>query len=320
MSKKPSIKFIALIISCLLVVIMGFYIYSIRTKPKINFNSSITPSPIIESSIPEGYVEAAGSTSFILSQASLIGKKPAVKTLQANYCKPSLQAASGDYGLTDIVTSDNTWGGTLRINSATLSDTDSNGIKESTLLTAGKLAFDQDGVVVEGAVVDPRAQFKCIFATTAVYSLGDIGGLSGADAKCNSLSTTAGLSGTYKAYMWSGTNSPGSRMSQSTVPYKLPSGTQIASSWSSLTATGVTVTETNVAASLGCTFYLAWVGTSNSNCNGFSDTSSSYSTSEYKLTTGDPVTYTNSCSQWTCCSFTCNSITPVSSHIVCVEQ
>lgn len=58
----------------------------------------------------------------------------------------------------------------------------------------------------------------------------------GGDAECQSLATSAGLGGTWKAWLgeWSGT-SPAARLAHSPIPYVLVGGAQIASSWTDLT-------------------------------------------------------------------------------------
>jgi hypothetical protein len=45
--------------------------------------------------------------------------------------------------------------------------------------------------------------------------------LSGADAKCQSEANTAGLSGTYKAWLSSTTTNAANRLNHATVPYKM---------------------------------------------------------------------------------------------------
>lgn len=76
----------------------------------------------------------------------------------------------------------------------------------------------------------PTPTSKLVFVTSGTYN-GNLGGVSGADLKCQSLATTAGLNGTYKAWISSKTQSASSRLTHSTLPYKLVNGTSVAVNW-----------------------------------------------------------------------------------------
>ena len=73
-----------------------------------------------------------------------------------------------------------------------------------------------------------------VFLSSTTYN-GNLGGLSGADAKCQGLATAAGLPGTYKAWLSDSTGSPSTRFVQSSGPYQLVSGTTIATNFNDLT-------------------------------------------------------------------------------------
>lgn len=75
---------------------------------------------------------------------------------------------------------------------------------------------------------------KFVFVTSTTHN-GNLGGLAGADAICQSRAISAGLPGSYKAWLSSSTESAASRLNQSNVPYKLVNGTQIAPNWTGLT-------------------------------------------------------------------------------------
>lgn len=99
---------------------------------------------------------------------------------------------------------------------------------------------------------------KKVFVSSALYT-GDLGGLDGADAKCQALASAANLGGTYRAWLSDTTGSPSTRFTQSTVPYVLVDGTKIADNWADLTdgnlAATISKTETGGAApqgSVGC--------------------------------------------------------------------
>jgi cysteine-rich repeat protein len=75
---------------------------------------------------------------------------------------------------------------------------------------------------------------RVVFVTSALYT-GNLGGLAGADTKCQALATAAGLPGTFYAWLSAGVTSPESRFVRSSVPYVLTNGTQIAKDWKDLT-------------------------------------------------------------------------------------
>ena len=77
---------------------------------------------------------------------------------------------------------------------------------------------------------------RVIFATSTTQD-GNLGGLCGADATCNSLASAAGLPGTFQAWLADSTQSPSTRESQVGAPYIRtdPSATVIANDWADLT-------------------------------------------------------------------------------------
>lgn len=64
----------------------------------------------------------------------------------------------------------------------------------------------------------PIPTTKLVFVTSTGFTA-NLGGLAGADDKCNSLAAAAGLPGTYLAWLSDGTNSPDTRFNKSTNPY-----------------------------------------------------------------------------------------------------
>ncbi len=74
---------------------------------------------------------------------------------------------------------------------------------------------------------------KTVFVTSTLYD-GDLGGLAGADAKCQARAVAAGLRGTYKAWLSDANASPATRFAQSAAPYKLVDGTVVANNWADL--------------------------------------------------------------------------------------
>jgi len=76
---------------------------------------------------------------------------------------------------------------------------------------------------------------KTVFVTDGTY-VGNLGWLTGADAKCQAEADAAGLAGTYKAWLSTSIEGPDTRFVKSTGPYVLVNGMQVAASWTALTA------------------------------------------------------------------------------------
>jgi hypothetical protein len=76
---------------------------------------------------------------------------------------------------------------------------------------------------------------KLIFISSERYT-GNLGGLDGADAHCQSLAVAAGRSGVFRAWL-STLNVPAwKRLAHATVPYTLRSGAVVANDWADLTS------------------------------------------------------------------------------------
>jgi hypothetical protein len=76
-----------------------------------------------------------------------------------------------------------------------------------------------------------------VFVSSATYT-GNLGGLTGADSKCKGLAKSAGLGGTWMAWISTSGSTPGMRFSPSTVGYRLLDGTVVAASLTALTSSG----------------------------------------------------------------------------------
>ncbi|MBU0946679.1 MAG: hypothetical protein KJ804_11950 [Proteobacteria bacterium] len=77
--------------------------------------------------------------------------------------------------------------------------------------------------------------FKSVFVTSTTHS-GNLGGLAGADTICQNLATSAGLPGTYMAWLSDRTDSPSTRFTKyNDRRYILTNGTTIADNWTDLT-------------------------------------------------------------------------------------
>ena len=78
---------------------------------------------------------------------------------------------------------------------------------------------------------------KTVFVTNASFK-GNLGGLTGADEKCQAEADDLASivpSGTYLAWLSDGTDSPDTRFAKSSDPYVLPDGTRIAEDFTDLT-------------------------------------------------------------------------------------
>jgi hypothetical protein len=75
---------------------------------------------------------------------------------------------------------------------------------------------------------------KLIFASSQLYT-GNLGGLTGADAKCQALASAVGRTGTFLAWLSDNTNSAANRFAKASVPYVLIDGSVVANDWADLT-------------------------------------------------------------------------------------
>lgn len=98
-----------------------------------------------------------------------------------------------------------------------------------------------DGILCQDAIsIDVEAPINTtgniVFVSSQSHT-GNFGGVTGADSHCQNLANSAGLSGTFKAWLSGSTasSSPASRFNQSSVPYVLVDGTLIANDWGDLT-------------------------------------------------------------------------------------
>ncbi|MFT4041477.1 MAG: hypothetical protein QM692_25055 [Thermomicrobiales bacterium] len=105
----------------------------------------------------------------------------------------------------------------------------------------------------------------CLTFVTSAKRNGNLGGLAGADAVCQSLAGGAGLPGTYMAWLSDTTGSPLTRFTKAGVPYTLVDGTPIAQNWVDLTSGTIdhtlNLTETGVAISTAQNAEGAWSST-----------------------------------------------------------
>lgn len=107
-------------------------------------------------------------------------------------------------------------------------------------LRASSLGHSLTGTVnysvgTTNAAWDVKSRHRIAFVTDGTWRA-NLGGQAGADAKCTSAKNSAGLSGTF--YAWIATassNAPIARFTHSTTPYYMPDGVKLADSWTDLT-------------------------------------------------------------------------------------
>ncbi len=75
-----------------------------------------------------------------------------------------------------------------------------------------------------------------VFVTSTTYKAGDLGGLTGADAKCQARAMAAGLTGTFRAWLSDANGQPATRFSKERGPYLLVTGSIVANNWTGLTS------------------------------------------------------------------------------------
>ena len=146
-----------------------------------------------------------------------------------------------------------------------------------------------DGNLVGGDGCSPTCtkESRRVFVTKTLYS-GNLGGLAGAAAKCQSAADAAELPGTYRAWLSTGeANSPAESFLKSTVPYKLVSGQVVAQSWADLIDGSLAVPiDRNEFGDLA----------PDANIAGCNNGPAAWTNTEY---TGVNTSSTNHCDQWT---------------------
>src|SRR5690606_10700965 len=75
---------------------------------------------------------------------------------------------------------------------------------------------------------------KRVFVTSTTWR-GNLGGLSGADSKCQARANAAALGGSWRAWASAGSNSPNTRFVKPTTGYARLDGLQAAQTWNDLT-------------------------------------------------------------------------------------
>jgi hypothetical protein len=84
-----------------------------------------------------------------------------------------------------------------------------------------------------GGEVDAAPAETRVFVTSAKYD-GNLGGLIGADAECQTLAGAESLGGVWLAWLGDGTDGPVTRFVQADTPYRLVGGDVVADDWTDL--------------------------------------------------------------------------------------
>ena len=88
--------------------------------------------------------------------------------------------------------------------------------------------------MIDAAPPDAEPGDRMIFVTSQSFA-GDLGGLSGADERCQAAAEAAGLRGSFMAWLADSTGSPATRLRQHPGPFLRTDGTMVAASWTDLT-------------------------------------------------------------------------------------
>ena len=159
---------------------------------------------------------------------------------------------------------------------------------------------------------------RIIFMSSSLGQGSGWNGVSGADAICQANAQSAGLNGTYLAWIADSnpSSAPATRFEQATVPYVIPDGTTIANNWTDLT--DGTLSNAPLSLPDGTTSFTFKTAMTNVNADG-TQTSSTNTCSDFSSNTGNirtGVGYNND-STWT---DNADGACSVSTRIYCVEQ
>jgi cysteine-rich repeat protein len=166
--------------------------------------------------------------------------RPTGSTDTSNPTIPTGLSSSDDAG-TDTATSDTGSDSTVvtaSTSSATTGDpstttTSTGGCGDGSLEPQSEECDDGNQEVGDGCSMVCTKEFRRVFVTSQVWG-GDLGGLEGADQKCQDAANSAALPGVYKAWLGTVNASPAESFIHSPVPYRQVDGVEVATDWSDL--------------------------------------------------------------------------------------
>jgi hypothetical protein len=164
-------------------------------------------------------------------------------------------------------------------------------------------------------------QAKQVFVTSESYTGVEIGGLVGADAKCQSLARAAGIDGVYQAWLSDGTMAPVDRMTKG-GPYVLVDGSLVADDWAALVsgaiAHPINITELGepLISAFICTGGEVWTNTQFDGTRRSTSSCNDWSASEGVSFVGDSDDTDVSWTESQCINVTCAAALP----LYCFEQ
>ena len=211
--------------------------------------------------------------------------------------------ASGSGGATidsggDLVGTDGTTGGASGSGGAGAGGASTDGASgasgtEAGGMTDGGGVGDADGTSTDASrdsdvnCSDASAD-KRVFVSSVLYT-GNLGGLAGADAKCQGLADSAGLCGTFKAWLSDATADAAARLTHATGNYVRTDGQIVASGWAGLVSGtiqhAINLTEANGAAPVGTvkcggtTITPVWTGSTTAGANVMNGSCSNWASS-----------------------------------------
>jgi hypothetical protein len=168
-----------------------------------------------------------------------------------------------------------------------------------------------------------------VFISSQNYS-GDLGGIAGADAKCQKLAEDAGLTGTFLAWLSDASTTPLTRFHHSEIPYVLVDGTKVADNWADLVDgtldEPIYLTETGGEPTVGTTpcggggYVTAW---SSTNSSGGLIGGGAYTCNSYGSTSGTGAAWglaKDTTASWSSWCTTAGSLCGTLSALYCFEQ
>ena len=104
------------------------------------------------------------------------------------------------------------------------------------LICSAAAAQDDDCATAEVGIARPAAcqETVLVFVTKAAFQ-GNLGGLAGADARCQTAAQRAGLPGVFRAWLSTSAEPAGARVVHKEVPYIMPGGVRVADNYLDLT-------------------------------------------------------------------------------------